>query len=277
MPGEELVEVLLRLLLRHVEPARQPEGGDAVDDREVRGLRDVALLGRHVVERDAEHLGRRAPVDVLAPPEGLDQALLARDVGEDAQLDLGVVGGEEAVPRLRHERRADAPAELGADRDVLRVRVARRQPPRHRDELVERRVNAARPRVDQRRQRVGIRRLELGECPVLDDLGGQLVAEGELLQHVGVGRVAGLGLPERRQLELLEEDGGELLGRADIELARPRARRCPGSPARAPARARARTRRGAACRRGCRRAPCGRGRERAAARCPRRARGARLL
>ena len=84
--------------------------------------------------------------------------------------------------------------------------------------------------VDQRRQRVGIGRLELGERPVLDDLGGQLVAEGELLEHVGVGRVAGLGLPERRQLELLEQDGGELLGRADVELAAREHVDVPGRP-----------------------------------------------
>ena len=41
--------------------------------------------------------------------------------------------------------------------------------------------------------------------------------EGQLLQHVDVGRVAGLGALERRQLQLLEEHGGELLRRVRVD------------------------------------------------------------
>jgi hypothetical protein len=44
------------------------------------------------------------------------------------------------------------------------------------------------------------------------------MAEGQLAQHVGVGGVAGLRPTHRRQLQLLEEDLGELLGRGDGEL-----------------------------------------------------------
>jgi hypothetical protein len=88
MAGEEAVEEFLRLLGADVETAGEPERGDSVDDREVRGLGDVTLLSAHRVERDTEDLRGGAGVDVLAPAEGLDQALLAGDVGEDAQLDL---------------------------------------------------------------------------------------------------------------------------------------------------------------------------------------------
>jgi len=56
----------------------------------------------------------RAPVDVFSRSEGREQALLARDMGEDAELDLRVVGGHEAPARLRDEGRADAAAELRA-------------------------------------------------------------------------------------------------------------------------------------------------------------------
>ncbi len=73
--------------------------------------------------------------------------------------------------------------------------------------------------MNQLRQGVGVRRLELGERAVLDDLGGQLVAEGELLQDIGIGGIARLGLLDGRQLELLEEHLRQLLGRADVELA----------------------------------------------------------
>src|SRR5262249_13699649 len=137
----------------------------------------------------------------------------------DAELDLRIIRGEEAPARLGDEGRADATPELRADGNVLQIWSARAEPTRRRHELIEGGVDAARRRMDQARQSVAVRRLELGERAVLDDLGGQLVAEGELLEDVGVGRIARLGLLDRRQLELFEKHLGELLGRADVELA----------------------------------------------------------
>ena len=174
-------------------------------------------LRRDRLGRRAHDLRGGARVDVLPPLERLDQGRLLREVREDPQLDLRVVGGHEAPPVLRDERLADAPAELGADRDVLEIRVRRRQPPRRRDQLVERGVDAPRPRIDEHRQRVGVRALELGELAVLEDLPGQRVPERQLLQHVGVGGVAGLGALDRRQLQLLEEHDRELLRRDRVE------------------------------------------------------------
>ena len=45
---------------------------------------------------------------VLAAAERVDERLVLREVGQDAQLDLAVVGREDQVPRLGHERLADA-------------------------------------------------------------------------------------------------------------------------------------------------------------------------
>src|SRR5262249_51345824 len=143
MPREELLEVGLRLLGGNREPAREAEGGHAVDHGEVGGLGHVSLLRRHLRRIDPEDLGSGAPVNVLAAPERLDQTLLPADVSQDAELDLRVVGGKELPARFGHERGADAAAELGADRDVLDVWIVRGQPPRHRYELVERRVDAS--------------------------------------------------------------------------------------------------------------------------------------
>src|SRR5947199_54105 len=53
---------------------------------------------------------------------------------------------------------------------------------------------------------------------MLEDLAGQRVAERQLAQHVGVRRGPGLRASQDRQLELLEEDLRELLGRGDREL-----------------------------------------------------------
>src|SRR5262249_20782787 len=114
MAREELLEILLRFLGRDRETAREPERGDAVDHGEVRGLGDVALRRGHMRRIDAEDLGSRAAVDVLAAPEGLHQALLTRHVSEDPELDLRVVRREEPPARLGDERRTDAAPELGA-------------------------------------------------------------------------------------------------------------------------------------------------------------------
>ena len=99
-----------------------------------------------------------------------------RIVGEDPQLDLRVVGGQQLPARLAgDERRADFAAFLGADGDVLQVRVAGAEPARGGDDLVERRVDAARFGVDHRRQRVDVGVLELRVLAVLDDLRRQRV------------------------------------------------------------------------------------------------------
>ena len=121
--------------------------------------------------RDAVHLAGDELVDVFVAGEGVAERRVAGAVGEDAQLDLRVVGGQQQPARLAGgERRADFAAFAGADGDVLQVRVAGAEPARGGDDLVERGVDAARARVDQLRQRVDVRAQQLGVLAVLDDL-----------------------------------------------------------------------------------------------------------
>ncbi len=80
-------------------------------------------------------------------------------------------------------------------------------------------------RIDQRRQRVHVRALELGELPVFEHLAHDLVLGRQFLQHVGRGgnRLALAVLHRRRQLQILEQNVAQLLRRADVErLARQR-------------------------------------------------------
>ena len=72
-------------------------------------------------------------------------------------------------------------------------------------------------RVDQRRQRVHVRPLELRQRAVVDDLRGHRVQRRQLFQRVGVRRRAGLGAADDRQRQLAEQHLGQLLGRADVE------------------------------------------------------------
>ena len=92
---------------------------------------------------DAEDLGGGRRVDVLAGAEDPLQHSLVGDVGEDPQLDLAVVGGDAAVARLGDEAAAERAADLGADRDVLQVRVGAREAPGRARGLVEGGVDPA--------------------------------------------------------------------------------------------------------------------------------------
>src|ERR1700674_1975683 len=74
--------------------------------------------------------------------------------------------------------------------------------------------------MDELRQRVDVCPLQLHERAPFQDQPGQVVGQGELFENVnrcgGDLRLAGtLG---GRQLQLVEENGGELLGRVDIEF-----------------------------------------------------------
>ena len=166
----------------------------------------------------AEHLGRRPRVDVLPTLERLAQHRLAGDVGEDAELDLAVVGREEPVPVLGDERRPDLAAEIGPDRDRLQVRVRRREPPRGGDGLVERRVQPAVTLRDQRRQRqqVGVEQLRV-LAPLLDHRHDLVVRRGSRAGH-GC-RSSSPSCPcGPARAQLLEQDSSHLLGRAEHEL-----------------------------------------------------------
>ena len=83
----------------------------------------------------------------MSPPalERLHERRIPREVREQTQLDLRVVGGEERPALSRNESAPNVAAELAANRNVLEIRIARREAAGRRDRLVERRVQP--PRV----------------------------------------------------------------------------------------------------------------------------------
>ncbi len=104
--------------------------------------------------------------------EGPAQRRVVGIMGQDPQLDLRVIGRQELPARAaRDERLADLAALLGADRDVLEVRVARAEPAGRRDALVERGVDPAVVGMHQLGQGVEISALELGELAMLQEQG----------------------------------------------------------------------------------------------------------
>jgi hypothetical protein len=72
---------------------------------------------------DAENFLGGSRVNVLSGAERLDQHGVLREVRQDAQLDLRIIGGKERVAWAGHEGGANLAAELRAYRNILQVRV----------------------------------------------------------------------------------------------------------------------------------------------------------
>ncbi len=129
---------LFRLVTRDTFALREAKGGQPVEHAEVEDLRAPPLLGIDRVGRDAEDARRRCRVDVEPFVESLLQGLVAREVCEDAQLDLRVVDGKEEwvfAAVARHEGAAHVVPHCRTHRNVLKVRVVGGKPPRRRRHL----------------------------------------------------------------------------------------------------------------------------------------------
>jgi hypothetical protein len=81
-------------------------------------------------------------VHVLVRGEDLAQDVLARHMGEHPQLHLVVVRGQQAHALRGDEAAPHGAPDLGADGNVLEIRVDARQAPGGGGHLVERGVNA---------------------------------------------------------------------------------------------------------------------------------------
>ena len=175
---------------------------------------------RHAFHRHGENLRRRHGMNVELFGERLLELRDVGDMREQAQFDLAVIRADELHALGRDEGLADAAAFLGADRNVLQVRIGRGEAAgrgrRHRIG----RMHAARVRIDVARQRVGIGAAQFRELAPVQHLLRDVVALGrDFFQNVGIGRPrAGLGLLAAGQRELAEQDIAELLGRADVEF-----------------------------------------------------------
>ena len=215
---EVAVEDLACLVRRDVEPLTEAVGLHAVREPVVDDLGEPALEVVDLRLVDAEHLRGGDRVDVGASGERVDQTGVLREMGEDAQLDLGVVGGHEAAALVGDERLAHLTPLGGTDGNVLEVGALARDASGGGGDLVEGGVDAA-VGLDERRQRVGVGGTELLDLAVLEEVGEDRVLRRRrhLLEGVRVGRRAGLGALDRCELEHLEQDVAELGHRVDDE------------------------------------------------------------
>ena len=159
-------------------------------------------------------------MDVLALLERVAQLWHIGDMRGQAQFDLAVIGGQQHIPRLGHERLADLPPDGGADGDVLQVGIGRGQPPGLRAHQAIAGMHAPRLVVDLRLQRIGIGGFQLGQLAPFQHLAGHLHAlRIQFFQHALIGAVlAGLALLAAFVAHLVEQDIAQLLGAADGKL-----------------------------------------------------------
>src|SRR3712207_3514731 len=123
-------------------------------------------------------------MDVEALAKGLYHVLIARQMGDDTQFYLTVVGREEKTTGLGDEAFAYFLAVIVTHGHVLQVGIARREAPRGRDGLVERGVDMARARADELGKSVDIGAEQLLKSAIIEYLGDDGALLTQLLQHL---------------------------------------------------------------------------------------------
>ena len=63
-------------------------------------------------------------MNVIAFLKRVKHYFIARDVRQQTQLELRIIGGHQFIARLGNEGAADAAAQFRADRNILQIRVA---------------------------------------------------------------------------------------------------------------------------------------------------------
>src|SRR6266700_4821252 len=107
-PREVLLDELFRFILGDAELTRERERALPVNGRKIDRLGPGSHLGRHLVLGDVENDGRGLAVDVPALREGLDERGIAREMRQQTQLDLRVIGRQQHRSGLGDEGPANA-------------------------------------------------------------------------------------------------------------------------------------------------------------------------
>ena len=116
------------LLARKLGGLLQAELAHAVDDAEIDRLGQAAHIRLDPGDIHAEKLGGGGGMDILVLPEGLQQALILGEMGQDPQIDLRIIAGHENGAGRRDKGLADFPAQFAPDRDILQIGVAGGKP-----------------------------------------------------------------------------------------------------------------------------------------------------
>ena len=137
-------------------------------------------------------------------------------MGQQPQLDLGVVRVHQHTALRRGEHPPQLAAQLRAGGNILQIRLGGAEPPRGRHRHLEAGAHPA-VRVDDLQKAVHIGAFQLGVLPVAQHVRHDRRIVPQLLQHIGVGGPSGFRLFPVGQPQLFKQDGPQLLGRVDVE------------------------------------------------------------
>ena len=215
--GKIIVNIGSGLVPTYPDVLRKRELTDAVDNAEVYRFGVSALQGSHFLHRHAEDLGGSGGMNVHMVAEGLLHSLVVCDMRQHPQLNLAVIRVHQHTAFFRHEHFPNFRPQVGADGDVLQIRLRRGQPPGGSDQILEGGVH---PPVgaDFFQQAVGIGGFQLSQHPVVHDGRDDGMLVFQLFQHLRVGGIALAGLFHGGQTQLFKKHVSQLLGRIDVEF-----------------------------------------------------------
>ena len=216
--NEVLIHILLRGGARNTEVIRQTKRAHAVNQAEVDHFGHTPLVKRNVFQLNAKNLRGGTRVYVVAISKRVQQPGVLRQMREDTQFNLRVVGRHHDAIRRRDKGGADFSPQLSAHGDILQIWLVRGQASGHGDRLRIVGMHAPRARLDHARQRVGVGRFEFGQATVFKHGFGQRIVLGEFLQHFFVGaRRAFTGFFHHGHAEFFKEDFADLFRTVEVK------------------------------------------------------------
>ena len=141
-------------------------------------------------------------------------------VGKHTQLDLAVIRRHQLIALVCDKGSPNLTTIIGANRNVLKIRVRRGKTPGRCRRHSIRSVDPFGVRIDKFRQGIGIGRLQFGELSPVNDPARQVMPLGcQALKHLSAGCVlARFGFLAARQAQLAKQDFTQLFGRTHIKF-----------------------------------------------------------
>ena len=191
----------------NAELLRQSVGGLPVNQAEIDGLGSPPGIAVHGFWGKIEDLGGSGRVNILPLSKSLQQTGIPGKVGHDPQLDLGVIGAEQAKPGFSHKSLTNAPSLFGSYGNILQIGGAGRQPPSGRHRLLIVGMDSPGLRIDHFRQGIRIGIFQLGHAPVFENQTRELRLHGQLGQYLFTGgRLSARRFFQDRQLHFIKKN-----------------------------------------------------------------------
>ena len=197
---------------------RKPEGRHAINQAEVNGFRVATLFARHLFQWQTENFSGGRAVNVFALRERVNQTCVVGQMRHNAQLNLGIVGGNNFIAITGNKGLPNSAPFLVTNRNILQIRITGRKPPGCRHGLMVRGVHAPGLWVHHLRQFVGVSGFQFAQATMLHQHFWQFVAVRQFFQHFFIGGWRAFrGFLQHRQAEFIKQNFLQLFRGCQIE------------------------------------------------------------